>query len=112
MPTSDAAIRNGWMPRSNNLVIVAVASLVCSVLRSRCPVCAAPSAMSAVSWSRISPTRMTLGSCRRIDRSPLANVTPARAFTCIWLTPATCTSMGSSRVMMLFVDDLIELSDV
>ena len=35
MPRSDEAIRKGWMPRSNRRVMVAVASLVCSVLRSR-----------------------------------------------------------------------------
>ncbi len=49
MPTSDEATMNGCMPRSNSRVIVAGASLVWSVLSSRWPVCAACSAMPAVS---------------------------------------------------------------
>ena len=38
---------------------------VCSVPKTRCPVSAEVRAMSMVSRSRISPMRMTSGSCRR-----------------------------------------------
>ena len=48
--------------------------MVCSVDNTRCPVSAAVSAMSIVSRSRISPTRMTLGAWRRAPRSAAANV--------------------------------------
>jgi hypothetical protein len=41
------------------------------------PVSDACTAICAVSRSRISPTRMTSGSCRRIERSPRAKVRPA-----------------------------------
>ena len=55
------------MPMSINRVTADGASSVCSVESTRWPVCAACIAILAVSWSRISPTRMTSGSCRRID---------------------------------------------
>src|SRR5205807_2620774 len=58
-------------------------------------------AMRAVSSSRISPTMMTSGSCRRNDRRPLAKVSPALGFTCTWFTPRSWYSTGSSIVMML-----------
>ena len=90
--------------------MVADASLVCTVLSSRWPVCAAWSATSAVSKSRISPTRMMLGSCRRIDRRPFANVIPERTLICVWLMPGNCSSIGSSSVRMLFFGDLTEVS--
>ena len=45
-------------------LIVSVASRVCSVLITRWPVSAAVSAVSIVSKSRISPTRITSGSWR------------------------------------------------
>ena len=41
--------------------------------------------MRAVSTSRISPTRMTSGSWRRIDFSPVAKVSPACSLVWIWL---------------------------
>ena len=50
------------------------ASLVCSVLNTMCPVSDAWMAIWAVSRSRISPTRMMSGSCRRIARRAAANV--------------------------------------
>ena len=43
-------------------------SLVCSVAITRCPVSAALRAISIVSSSRISPTKMTSGSCRSAAR--------------------------------------------
>ena len=52
------------------------ASFVCRVESTRCPVCAALIAISAVSRSRISPTMMTSGSWRRNARSAEANVRP------------------------------------
>ena len=61
---------------------VATASLVCSVLSTRWPVCAAWTAISAVSRSRISPTRMTSGSWRRMERSVPAKVRPLLLVDC------------------------------
>ena len=53
------------------------ASLVCRVESTRCPVSDAWIAISAVSRSRISPTRMTSGSWRMIERSAAPKVRPA-----------------------------------
>ena len=101
---------------SINRVTVDGASSVCSVERTRCPVCAACIAIFAVSWSRISPTRMTSGSWRRIARSALANVSFAFSLTWVWLMPGIWYSIGSSMVMMLvrpdFIDVIAELSVV
>ena len=44
------------------------------VERTRWPVSAASNAISIVSLSRISPTRITLGACRRAARSASAKV--------------------------------------
>ena len=65
------------MPRSSRRGMALIASFVCSVLKTRCPVIAAWTAISAVSWSRISPIITTSGSWRRIARSAAAKVTPA-----------------------------------
>ena len=64
-------------------------------------------AISAVSASRISPTMMTSGSWRTIERSPLANVRPIVGFTWIWLTPGSWYSTGSSIVMIFLSGELI-----
>ncbi len=56
--------------------------------------------MSAVSSSRISPTRITSGSERRIVRRPDANVSPARGLTSIWSAWGTWYSTGSSIVVI------------
>ena len=56
------AILKGATPMFSNRVKVVGASLVCRVDMTRCPVCAALMAMSAVSRSRISPTMMMSGS--------------------------------------------------
>ena len=53
------------MPMFISRLTVLGASLVCSVESTRWPVSAALTAISAVSKSRISPTRMMLGSWRR-----------------------------------------------
>jgi hypothetical protein len=50
------------------------------------------------------------GSARRIDRSADANVSPALGFTCIWLTPGSRYSTGSSTVMMFLSTSLRMLS--
>ena len=57
-------------------------------------------AISAVSKSRISPTRMMLGSCRRNDRSAAAKLRPIESFIWTWLIPGRLNSTGSSAVMM------------
>ena len=44
---------------------------------------------------------ITSGSARRIDRRPLANVSPALRLTFSWLMPEIRYSTGSSIVMML-----------
>ena len=74
---------------------------VCKVLTTRCPVMDAFTAISAVSWSRISPIMMMSGSCRRMERSAEEKVSPAFSFTCTWLTPFKFASTGSSTVMIL-----------
>ena len=78
----------------------AAASLVCRVENTRWPVSAAWMAISAVSASRISPTMMTSGSWRRIERRPLAKVSSIFGLTWIWPTPCSWYSTGSSMVMM------------
>ena len=64
--SSVAVSRNGGTPMSRSRVTVLGASLVCSVLKTMCPVSDACTAISAVSRSRISPTRILSGSCRRM----------------------------------------------
>ena len=59
-------------------------------------------AICAVSLSRISPTMMTSGSARIIDRRPLANVRPALGLIWTWVMPSIWYSTGSSIVMMFF----------
>ena len=82
---------------------VSVASMVCSVERTRWPVSAAASAACTVSESRISPTRITSGSCRIAARMAVMNESVSTP-TSRWLTVASrsgCrTSMGSSMVRM------------
>ena len=58
------------------------ASLVCSVESTRWPVSAALTPISAVSKSRISPTMMMSGSCRRKLRRAAAKLRPMSS--CIW----------------------------
>ena len=61
------------------------ASVACSDDSTKWPVSADCTAIRAVSTSRISPTRMTSGSWRRIDFSPPAKVMPACSLIWIWL---------------------------
>ena len=69
------------MWRSISLVTEVAESFVCRVEKTRCPVRAACTAFSAVSSSRISPTMMMSGSCRRIVRNAAPNVMPIFACT-------------------------------
>ena len=65
-------------------------------------------AICAVSLSRISPTMITSGSERTIERRPEANVRPAFRFTCTCVRPGIWYSTGSSIVMMFFSGVLIK----
>ena len=57
--------------------------------------------ISAVSRSRISPTRILSGSCRRIARRQAAKVTPISGLIGTWIRPSISYSTGSSVVMIL-----------
>ena len=54
------------------------AELVWTVPKTRCPVSAAVSAVSMVSRSRISPTKITSGSSRSAARRPVAKLPVSR----------------------------------
>ena len=82
-------------------VIVLGASFVCSVLNTMWPVSDAWTAISAVSRSRISPTRILSGSCRRMLRRQCANVLPISASIGICTIPSMSYSTGSSVVISL-----------
>ena len=110
-PTTDDATRNDSMPMSRKRCSAAIASVACSDESTRWPVSADCTAMRAVSTSRISPTRMTSGSWRRIDLSPPAKVMPACSLIWIWLIDGKTYSTGSSIVMMLRSELLISPSD-
>ncbi len=83
--------------------IVCGQSCVCRVAKTRWPVSAAVRAIWIVSRSRISPMRITSGSCRRAERratgKPLVSLPTSR-----WLTTqrlCVCrNSIGSSMVTM------------
>ena len=97
------------MPMSRKRCRAATASVACSDDSTKWPVSADCMAMRAVSTSRISPTRMTSGSWRRIDLRPVAKVMPACSLIWIWLIDGNTYSTGSSIVMMLRCDSLISL---
>ena len=59
-------------------------------------------AIWAVSRSRISPTIITSGSARIIERRPVAKVRPVLLFTWTCLTPSSSYSTGSSIVSSVF----------
>src|SRR5438094_1446284 len=99
------------MPMLMSRVMADGASLVCRVERTRCPVIAARMAISAVSWSRISPTRTTSGSWRSMARRALAKVSPVSGLIWVWLIPSMSLSTGSSTVIRLIVEDPVE-SDI
>ena len=68
-PIKVDAMRKLSTPRSPSREIADVASLVWRVEKTRWPVSAAWMAYRAVSESRISPTMMMSGSCRKMWRS-------------------------------------------
>ena len=109
--STDDATRNGSMPMSIKRVNALGASFVCSVENTKWPVSDARIAISAVSKSRISPTITTFGSCRKIWRNPIANVSPISGRTAIWLMPFNSYSTGSSIVMMRLWTELIALKN-
>ena len=84
-------------------LMVSTASSVCSVDSTRWPVSAAVIAISMVSKSRISPTRITSGSWRSAARSALANVMVSKPIS-RWLITLrrslNAYSIGSSIVTM------------
>ncbi len=88
MRCTEVATRKGSMPMFIRRLMVSGAPLVCRVDSTRWPVRAALMAISAVSKSRISPTRMMLGSWRRKERRAAAKFSPICSFICTWLTPA------------------------
>ena len=81
----DGASKNGFVPIDKNLGTVPAASFVCIVDSTKCPVRAACMAISAVSKSRISPTKIISGSWRTIERRPLTKV--YLSLICDWFTP-------------------------
>ena len=81
--------------------------LAWTVVNTRWPVSADWIAICAVSGSRISPTMILSGSCRRIDRSPRAKVSPFFSLIGICVMPRSWYSTGSSIVMILSSSDLI-----
>ena len=86
------------------------ASLVCSVLKTMCPVSDACTAISAVSKSRISPTRILSGSCRKIERRHCAKVLPMPGSMGICTMPSISYSTGSSVVISFSVISFNSLS--
>ena len=98
------------MPMSRKRCSADTESVACSDDSTRWPVRADCTAMRAVSTSRISPTRITSGSCRKMERSPVANVSPACSFVWIWLMLGKTYSTGSSIVITLRDSSAISVS--
>ena len=88
-------------PIFSKRVKVSAAELVCNVDNTKCPVCEALMAISAVSKSRISPTITMSGSWRKNERNAPGKVKPARVLICTWLMPSRLISTGSSAVDIL-----------
>ena len=101
--TNVSATRYGCTPISDRRATAPQAVLVWIVEKSRCPVSDDRTAISAVAPSRISPSMMMSGSCRRKVRSAAVNVRPISSLSCTWLTPSSVYSIGSSIVRMLSV---------
>src|SRR6266508_2320294 len=103
---SRCRISSCWWGGKNEITraIDCVASVVCSVENTMCPVSAALSAVSSVSTSRISPIRMTSGSWRSTwRRAELNDSVSFPTSRCEMLARLSrCrNSIGSSIVMML-----------
>ena len=107
---SELDTRNGSTPISTRRVTAPAASLVCTVENTRWPVSEASMAICAVSLSRISPTMMMSGSCRRKARRPLAKVSPIFGLSGIWLMPLSWYSTGSSTVRIFTSGVLMRVS--
>ena len=105
-----APVRNGSTPISFRRVSAPGASFVWSVESTKCPVSADSIEIFAVSTSRISPTMITSGSDRTIERRAVAKVSPARRLIWICEMPGSRYSTGSSTVMMLMSGRLISFS--
>src|SRR5438093_621278 len=95
-----------WCGGKNEItrLIVCVASVVCSVENTRCPVSAAFSAVSSVSISRISPIRITSGACRSTWRKAALNDRvsfPTSRCEMLARLSRCRNSIGSSIVMLL-----------
>src|SRR6058998_1457368 len=95
-----------WCGGKNEItrLIVCVASVVCSVENTRCPVSAAFSTVSSVSMSRISPIRITSGACRSTWRKAALNDSvsfPTSRCEMLARLSRCRNSIGSSIVMML-----------
>ncbi len=82
---------------------VRMVSVVCSVASTRWPVSAALSAISIVSSSRISPTKMTSGSWRSAARNAAAKLAvsiPISRWLMLDIWSLCMNSIGSSTVTM------------
>ncbi len=90
----------GSIPISIRRTTVSAALLVCSVLKTRCPVKDASTPIEAVSWSLISPTIITSGSALRNARMALAKSSSIFGFTSSWRRPSCVISTGSSAVQI------------
>ena len=100
MPPMFVARMSGKTPMSVRREMVAMALLVCTVVKTKWPVMAARKTNSAVSLSRTSPTRMMSGSCRSMDFTPAAQSILEDSLTADWRIIGNGYSTGSSSVMM------------
>ena len=100
-PSREAATRKGSHPMSTSRVMAPAESFVCRVERTRWPVRDAWMAICAVAMSRISPTRIRSGSCRRKARRTIGKSRPMASLIGIWMMPSISYSTGSSAVSTL-----------
>src|SRR5712691_10251508 len=102
----------GKTPMIRSMVLEA--SMVCRVDKTRWPVSAASRAISIVSLSRISPTRITFGACRRAARRARAKVGVSLCSSRWWMVAFLWlwrNSTGSSNrqdVVGLLLVDLVQ----
>ena len=110
IPMMLPAITSGETPRSLIRWKLRSAELVCSVEKTWWPVMAARKAISAVSLSRTSPTRMMSGSWRMSERTPSEKsiLLPSEMEVCRIRVMGYST--GSSSVMMLTLSSFMWLS--
>ena len=84
--------------------MVEAMSVVCRLLKTRCPVSAADSAMRIDSWSRISPITSTSGACRTALRSAVGKSGASGPI-------STCSTMRAIVLMLVF-DRIFDGDDV